>query len=107
MLSFIKNLAGVKFDRAADAAVEALVRWDPHSASEAELRSMEQHLDELGQQVARARQGYDKEAREADAIQALSTQRMAAAEHLQAQLAAETDPAKKAQLERSLTTLVT
>ena len=107
MLQFIRNLAGVKTDQAVQAGVEALVRWDPQSASEAELRSMEQHLDELGQQVARARQSYDKEVREADTIQALSTQRMAAAEHLQTQLAAEADPAKKAALERSLTTLVT
>jgi chromosome segregation ATPase len=68
---------------------------------------MEQHLDELGQQVARARQSYDKEVREADAAQALSAQRMAAAEHLQSQLNAKTDATKKAALERSLTTLVT
>jgi hypothetical protein len=107
MLQFIRNLAGVKTDKVVQAGVEALVRWDPQSASEAELRSMEQHLDELGQQVARARQSYDKEVREADTIQALSTQRMAAAEHLQGQLTAEADPAKKAELERSLTTLVT
>src|SRR6516225_4347654 len=107
MLQFMRNLIGVKADKAVQAGVDALVRWDPQSASEAELRRMEQHLDELGQQVARARQGYDKEVREAEAVQALSTQRMAAAEHLQAQLAGETDPAKKAELERSLTTLVT
>jgi hypothetical protein len=56
---------------------------------------MEQRLDELGQEVARARQGYDKEQREAEAIQALSAQRMAAAEHLQNQLNAETDPARR------------
>jgi chromosome segregation ATPase len=107
MLQFMRNLIGVKTDKAVQAGVEALVRWDPQSASEAELRTMEQHLDELGQQVARARQSYDKEVREADAIQALSTQRVAAAEHLQSQLTAETDSAKKAELERSLTTLVT
>jgi DNA repair exonuclease SbcCD ATPase subunit len=107
MLQFIGNLIGVKADKAVQAGVEALVRWDPQGASEAELRTMEQHLDELGRQVARARQSYDKEAKEAEAIQALSTQRMAAAEHLQAQLAAETDPAKKAALEQSLATLVT
>jgi DNA repair exonuclease SbcCD ATPase subunit len=106
MLQFMRNLIGVKADKAVQAGVDALVRWDPQSASEAEMRSMEQHLDELGQQVARARQS-DKETREAEAIQALSTQRMAAAEHLQAQVAAETDPAKKAELERSLSTLVT
>ena len=85
MLQFMRNLIGVKADKAVQAGVEALVRWDPQSASEAEMRSMEQHLDELGQQVARARQSYDKETREADAIQSLSTQRMAAAEHLQSQ----------------------
>jgi hypothetical protein len=49
------------------------VRWDPKSASEAELRSMEQHLNALGREVALARQGYDKEKRESDAIRALST----------------------------------
>jgi hypothetical protein len=107
MLQFFRNMVGVKADKAVQAGVDALVRWDPQSASEAELRTMEQHLDELGQQVARARQGYDKEAREAEAIQALSAQRMAAAEQLQSQLSAETDPSKKAELERSLTTLVT
>ena len=107
MLQFMRNLIGVKADKAVQAGVDALVRWDPQSASEAEMRTMEQHLDELGQQVARARQGYDKETREANAIQALSAQRMAAAEQLQNQVAAETDPAKKAELERSLSTLVT
>jgi chromosome segregation ATPase len=107
MLQFMRNLVGVKADKAVQAGVEALVRWDPQSASEAELRTMEQHLDELGQQVARARQSYDKENREADAIQALSTQRLAAAEQLQGQVSAEQDPAKKAELERSLATLVT
>ena len=86
--------------------VEALIRWDPKSATEAELRTMEQHLDELGTQVAQARQSYDREQKEADAIMALSAQRMAAAEQLQSQANAATDPARKASLEKSLTTLV-
>jgi len=106
MLAFIKNLAGVKFDKISDSAVEALVRWDPKSASEAELRTMEQHLDALGREVALARQGYDREKREADAIQALSHQRMAAAEQLQRQIDGESDQARKAGLEKSLETLV-
>src|SRR4051795_2504164 len=106
MLAFISNLVGVKADRAVQAGVEALVRWDPESASEAELRTMEQHLDELGRQVAEARQAYDRERREAEAIEALSRQRIAAAELLQRQITAEGDPARKAGLERSLETLV-
>jgi chromosome segregation ATPase len=88
MLAFLKNLAGVKMDKAAQAGIEALVRWDPKSASEAELRTMEQRLDELGREVA------------------LSHQRMAAAEQLQQQMNNESDPTRKAAVERSLTTLV-
>jgi chromosome segregation ATPase len=106
MLSFINNMVGVKADKAVQAGVEALVRWDPQSASEAELRTMEQHLDDLGRQVATARQSYDREKKEADAIQALSHQRMAAAEQLQRQIAGESDPTRKSSIERSLETLV-
>jgi chromosome segregation ATPase len=97
---------GVKTDQAVQSAVEALVRWDPRAATEAELRTMEQHLDELGMQVAQARAAYDREKKEADQIQALSRQRMAAAEELQRQMEAATDPARKAELEKSLGTLV-
>lgn len=106
MYSFIRNLVGVKTDQAVNGAVEAIVRWDPQSATEAELRTMEQHLDVLGRQVAEARMAYDKEKREADTIQTLSQQRMAAAEQIQGRLTNETDPARKAELERSLHTLV-
>src|SRR4051794_21818495 len=106
MLGFLRNFVGVKTDNAVQAGVEALVRWDPEGASEAELRTMEQHLDDLGRQVAMARQAYDKERREAEQIEALSRQRMAAAEQLQGQIAAEGDPARRASLERSLETLV-
>jgi chromosome segregation ATPase len=106
MLRFIGNLIGVKADKAVQSGVEALVRWDPQSASEAELRSMEQHLDDLGRQVAQARQSYDREQKEADSIQGLSHQRMAAAELLQKQVNEATDPSQKAQLEKSLGTMV-
>lgn len=106
MLNFFRNLIGVKADQAVQAGVEALVRWDPKGATEAELRSMEQHLDELGLEVAEARASFEREKREADAIKALLNQRMAAAELLQTQASAETDPARKTQIERSLTTLL-
>ena len=107
MLAFIRNLVGVKTDQAVNNAVEAIVRWDPKSATEAELRTMEQHLDQLGLQVAEARQAYAREKREADAIQALSQQRLAAAEQLQSRVEAATDPTQKSELERSLGTLLT
>jgi DNA repair exonuclease SbcCD ATPase subunit len=106
MFSFIRNLLGVKADHAVQSGVEALVRWDPESATEAELRTMEQHLDALGRQVAEARVAYNREKKEADDITQLSHQRMAAAEQLQNQLATEVDAARKASLEKSLETLV-
>ena len=106
MLAFIRNLAGVKTDQAAKSALEALVRWDPKAATEAELRTMEQHLDDLGLQVAQARAAYDRERREAETVQKLSQQRMAAAEQLERQLGGEADAGRKAALERSLATLV-
>ena len=106
MISFIRNLVGVKTDQAANAAIEAIVRWDPKSATEAELRTMEEHLDKLGMQVAQAQQAFEKENKEARVIQDLSQQRMLAAERLQTQAASETDPSRKGELERSLATLV-
>lgn len=106
MLSFIRNLVGVKADRAVNGAIEAIVRWDPKSATEAELRTMEEHLDQLGLQVAQARAAYEKEKREAEHILGLSQQRMAAAEQLQLRLQGVSDPAGKRALEQSLTTLV-
>lgn len=102
MFTFIKNLLGVKTDQAVQSGLEALVRWDPKAATEAELRTMEQHLDELGKEVARARIALVKEQREADAIRTLSDQRLAAAESLQAQADAANDPDRKASLEKSL-----
>jgi len=106
MYSFIRNLVSVKSDQAVNSAVEAIVRWDPKSATEAELRTMEQHLDVLGRQVAEARMAFDKEKREADAIQTLSQQRMAAAEQIQHRMDTETDAARKSELEHSLATLI-
>jgi len=106
MIGFIRNLVGVKADQAVRGAVEALVAWDPKSATEAELRTMEEHLDRLGHQVAQARVAYDREKKEADVVAQLSRQRLTAAEHLQRQIDGEPDPARKAGLEKSLETLV-
>src|SRR5215467_41368 len=106
MLTFMRNFLGVKTDQAVQAGVEALVRWDPQGATEAELRTMEQHLDELGMQVAQARAAYDREHQEAVTIKGLLHQRMAAAEQLEKQRAIEPSSERKAALEKSLSTLV-
>lgn len=106
MLKFMRHFVGVKADQAIQSGLEALVRWDPQGATEAELRTMEAHLDELGLEVAQARQTYQREQQEADAIQTLLNQRMAAAEMLQGQLSIEADPNRRLTLEKSLNTLL-
>jgi len=106
MLRFIRHFAGVKTDQALQAGIEALVRWDPKGATEAELRGMEQQLDELGLEVAKARAAYEREQQEADAIKKLLDQRMAAAELLQQQLATELGATRRAELEASLNRLL-
>jgi chromosome segregation ATPase len=106
MFTFVRSFLGVKTDQAVQAGVEALVRWDPQAATEAELRTMERHLDELGMQVAQARVAYDRERKEAVAIKGLLQQRMTAAEQLEKQRAVEPSLERKAALEKSLTTLV-
>ena len=68
MISFFQNLIGVKADQAVNSAIQSIVAFDPKSATEAELRGMEQNLDQIGRQVAEARQTYDKEKREAEGI---------------------------------------
>ncbi len=105
--AFIKNLAGLKASGVVQAGVEAYVRWDPKGSTAAELLTMEQHLDVLNQQVSEARQAFNKERQEAVAIVALHNQRLAAAELLQKQIDAATDPAVKAELEKSLGTQLT
>jgi len=106
-LPFIRNLISVKGDQGVQAALEAIVRWDPAGASEAQLLTMDQNLDVIGKQVEAARTSYEDEVKQLQAIEALSHQRMSAADLLQKQMDAETDSAKKATLQGSLQTLVT
>lgn len=103
---FIRNLIGVKQDQVFQGAVDAIVRWDPQGASDAQLLTMEQNLDLIGSRVEAARAAYDKEHKEFDAINSLSHQRMSAADMLQKQVEAEADPSRKAALNSSLEKLI-
>ena len=105
-LSFLKSLVGVKANQAVQTALETYVRWDPTGASEAELKTMEGKLDEMGIHVAQARAKYGEAQKGLDAINALMHQRMTAADTLQRQSETESDPGRKAALEKSLATLL-
>src|SRR5437660_1392793 len=98
-ITFLKNLLGVKANQTVQGAIEMYVRWDPKGASEAELRTMEGKLDEMGLHVAQARAKYTEAQKALDTMNALMHQRMTAADTLQRQSEGETDPARKAALE--------
>jgi chromosome segregation ATPase len=104
--SFLTSFGRAKANDAVQAGIDALVRWDPKGASKAEMMEMEKHLDDLGKRVAAARNSFKVEAAEYDQVAALYNQRYAAAQKLEEQVAAETDPARKASLEKSLGVLL-
>ena len=90
MFGFVKKLAGVKAEDAGQTIVEKLVEMDPTAATEAQLRVMEEDIDKLTSEVAKARTEYNQEQKDVDEIITLESQRMKAAEILQAKL--EEDP---------------
>jgi hypothetical protein len=53
MMSFFRNLVGVKKGPSRDQRGRGHRPLGPQSATEAELRTMEQHLDELGRRWRR------------------------------------------------------
>ena len=108
MLSFLARFGKAKVGQISQGITEAIVRFDPETASEAQIAEFEAQLTELTTKVATLRREYDKEQKEADAAQANYNRYMTAAEKLQDQVADPTTPAdKKGSLEASLANLLT
>ena len=105
-MGFFSAFAGVKADQAVNGAKLAIMNLDFKGGSAAELRDMEGKLDAFGLKVSEAAQTLARETQEYEAIHRISDQKMAAAELLQRQINAETDPARRASLEASLAKLV-
>jgi chromosome segregation ATPase len=103
---FLTSFGKAKANDVVQAGIDALVRWDPKGASKAEMMEMEKHLDDLGQRVAAARNGVKVEAAEYEQVAALYNQRYAAAQKLESQIGTESDPTRKASLEKSLAVLL-
>ena len=98
-VAFIRNLAAIHLDGAVQSALDAIVRWDPEGSSLADLRTMDQNLDAIGIKVAEAQVKLDEETRQADVARGSYNQRVAAIGVMKAGLAAETDPAARADKE--------
>lgn len=100
---FLKNYGKNAFRELATNLNDAIVRFDPEGASEAEIQTMEENFDEVNREFSKAKQEWQQEQREADEIVALRDKRMAAAEHIANQL--ESDP-ENAQMNDALNQLV-
>ncbi|WP_119680848.1 coiled-coil domain-containing protein [Indioceanicola profundi] len=107
MMQFFRTLLGVKGENLGRQMVDAIVDLDPKSASAAQLRVMEEDLDKAGKLLTRLRADFQRERKEAIEARENYTRRIAAAEHLNNQLMAESDPNRRASLEGSLSTLLT
>ncbi|MEI9982526.1 MAG: hypothetical protein WDN69_04530 [Aliidongia sp.] len=104
--SFFRHFIGGQGDKIVDAVTIAAVRWDPKTASLAQLREMEDDYDKangLLQQIRQETVNFDKEIA---AEQREYEDRKAAAQLLLSKQNAETDDSRKAAYEKSITAIV-
>ncbi len=101
--NFLKHYGKGKFQQGVQSLNDAIVSFDPEGATEAAISEMEENFDRISREFSKTKQGWSREQAEADAIVKLRDQRMAAAEHIAAQLEADPD---NAQLNDALNQLV-
>lgn len=105
-MDFLKNFFIQKAGDVQSGFVKMIVEFDPETASEAEIATLDDALTKLTQQMVGAKRAWDREQKEALEIKKGYELRVAAAERLQAQADAAADPAQKARIEESLTKLL-
>ena len=76
---FLKSYGKNAITEATQAMTDAIVKFDPEGASEAEIEAMEEQFDQVNREYSKAKQEFEKEQKEADAILELREQRLAAA----------------------------
>jgi chromosome segregation ATPase len=104
--SFLARFGEAKLGQIGRGLIQAIVKFDPETASEAQIAEFESELTGLTQQVAKLRSEYSKEKAEWDSVQKKYDQYLLAAERLQKKLDTASD-AERSQIETSLNTLVT
>ena len=105
MFKFLSKIGKNKVKSAGVSITEAIVRFDPESATEAAIEMMEENVDSLALEVAKMRQEYDREQLEADTVKEQFNKRIDAVTHMQGQLGG-AKGAKKTKLEASINTLL-
>ena len=105
-INFFKNYGVSKTEKIGDKIMEYVATRDPNGATEAEIKTMEEELDKISIEAAEARNSFLKEKREYEVINNNYSKMLSVAEKLQGKIVIETDAAKRASLEESLSKLL-
>ena len=103
---FFKQFGKKQIENAAQGLVALMVKFDPETATEAQVAEMNENLDKLMKQMGQAKVTYEKERREATEITKVYNERIAAVHKLKEKAEATADPAQRAALEASATKLL-
>lgn len=102
---FLSRVGKKQAGNALETFTQAVVAFDPETASEAQISLMEEELDKLGQRVGKAELAVKKDHEETQALLTQYDRYMSAAERLEGQLT-QADDAGRPALEASLDKLV-
>jgi chromosome segregation ATPase len=104
MLPFARNFFAAKGNQAAIAVTKALVQLDPEAASAADLKTMDQDLDNAGRVISKLRSDLQLERKEFETVKRQYSELMSAAEVLQKKIDVGSSDASS--LETSLASLL-
>ena len=102
---FMAAFSKEKMDQAADALTAAVVKFDPETATDAAIALMDEQVDQLSLELAKANQALVKERDEADSAKENFNKKISAAQALQSKID-EASGAKAKSLQGSLDSLL-
>lgn len=105
-LKFLSAFSKEKMDQASDSLMQAVVAFDPESATEASIKMMDDQVTKLSEEHAKAKLALDKERKEADVAKTEYNKKLELANMLQHKIEAELDEGKRVSLQKSLDNLV-
>lgn len=106
MLNFLSKLLGTHVEKGKNTIVETLIKMDPKSASEAEIKVMEENLDKITKELAGANVDMNREKAEYIAAKQLHEQRLQAADKLESMIANSSSNEEKTRNEEALAKLM-
>jgi chromosome segregation ATPase len=102
---FLSRVGKKQAGNALESFTQAVVAFDPETASEAQISLMEEELDKLGKRVGKAEMDVKKDHEETQALLTQYDRYLAAAERIEGQLEG-TEEGERSKLEESLEKLV-